>query len=109
MRMLLRVSIPVESGNAAAANGTLGTTIQKILADLKPEAAYFAANEDGQRSGFVVFDMKDSSEIPGIAEPWFLAFNATLTFAPAMNSQDLANGMQGLERAVKAYGKSAGA
>jgi len=109
MRMLLRVGIPVETGNAAAANGTLGTTIQKILADIKPEAAYFTANEDGQRSGFIVFDMKDSSEIPGIAEPWFLAFNATLTFAPAMNPQDLANGLGGLERAVKTYGKSAGA
>jgi len=109
MRMLMRVSIPVEAGNAAASGGTLGTTIQKILADLKPEAAYFAANEDGQRSGFVVFDMKDSSELPGIAEPWFLAFNAKLQVAPAMNAQDLANGLHGLERAVKSYGKAAGA
>jgi hypothetical protein len=109
MRMLMRVSIPVEAGNAAAANGSLGATIQKILSDLKPEAAYFAANESGERSGFVVFDMKDSSELPGIAEPWFLAFNAKLQVAPAMNVQDLANGLQGLERAVKTYGKAAGA
>jgi hypothetical protein len=109
MRMLMRVSIPVEAGNAAAANGTLGATIQKILADLKPEAAYFAANESGERSGFVVFDMKDSSDLPGIAEPWFLAFNAKLHVAPAMNAQDLANGLQGLKRAVKTYGKAAGA
>ena len=37
MRMLLRVSIPVEAGNAAAKAGTLGSTVEKILADLKPE------------------------------------------------------------------------
>src|SRR5205085_11860977 len=56
MRMLLRVSIPVESGNAAAKAGTLGSTVERILADLKPEAAYFFADDDGQRSGSIVFD-----------------------------------------------------
>jgi hypothetical protein len=49
MRMLLRVSIPVEAGNAAAKAGTLGSTIEQILADLKPEAAYFFADDSGQR------------------------------------------------------------
>src|SRR3954452_25286518 len=89
MRMLLRVSIPVEAGNAAAKAGTLGSTVQKILADLKPEAAYFFADDNGQRSGSIVFDMKDSSEIPAVAEPWFLAFNAKVWFRPVMNPEDL--------------------
>lgn len=105
MRMLLRVSIPVDAGNAAAKAGTLGSTVERILADLKPEAAYFYADDDGQRSGSIVFDMKDSSEIPGVAEPWFLAFNATLSFRPIMNLQDLAKAVPSIAKAVQQYGK----
>ena len=40
MRFLVKVKIPVEAGNEAAKAGNLGTTIQAILADLKPEAVY---------------------------------------------------------------------
>ena len=105
MRMLLRVSIPVETGNAAAKDGTLGTTIERILADLKPEAAYFLADDNGQRSGSIVFDMKDTSQIPEIAEPWFLAFNAKVSLRPIMNSQDRATAGPSIGKAAQQYGK----
>ena len=107
MRMLLRVSIPVETGNAAAKAGTLGTTIQKILADLKPEAAYFFADDDGQRSASVVFDMQDTSQIPALAEPWFLAFNAQVSLRPVMSAADLAKGAPAIDSAAKTFGHAA--
>jgi hypothetical protein len=104
MRMMMRVSMPVDAANAAICRGDLGKTIQSILEIMKPEAAYFA-EDDGKRTGFIFFDMKDSSELPAVAEPWFLAFNASLTVRPAMNLQDLANAGPAMQRAVEAYGK----
>jgi hypothetical protein len=94
----------VEAGNAAAKAGTLGSTVQKILGDLKPEAAYFFADDNGNRSGSIVFDMTDTSQIPAIAEPWFLAFNAKVSFRPIMNPEDLAKAGPGIDAAVKEYG-----
>ena len=79
MRMLLRVSVPVETGNALTKAGTLGSTVEKILADLKLEAAYFFVDDNGNRSNSIVFDMKDSSQMPAIA-----AFNANVSFRPVI-------------------------
>ncbi len=52
-----------------------------------------------------MFDLKDSSEIPGIAEPWFLAFNAKVSFRPVMNPQDLAKASPSITKAAQQYGK----
>lgn len=104
MRTLLRVSIPVETGNAAIKAGTIGSTIERILADLKPEAAYFFNDDNGNRTGSIVFDLKDSSQIPAVAEPWYLAFNAQVTFRPVMTPQDLAKAGPSIGKAVKQYG-----
>src|SRR6266550_7408389 len=102
MRFLVKVNIPVEAGNAAAKAGKLGTTIQSILADLKPEAVYFT-DEKGQRTAFVFLEMQDASQIPAIAEPWFLAFNASVEIHPVMVPEDLAKAGGAIESAVKKY------
>jgi hypothetical protein len=106
MRVMLKVSIPVEAGNAAVRSGSLGSTIKSILDTLKPEAAYFA-EDHGERTGYIFFDMKESSQLAAIAEPWFLAFNARLTVRPAMTVQDLVAAGSSIEQAVKEYGKTA--
>ncbi len=104
MRMLLRVSIPVEAGNAAAKAGTLGSTVERILADLKPEAAYFFPDDNGQRSASIVFDMQDPSQVAAVAEPWFLAFNATVSLRPIMNPEDFAKAGPSIGKAVQQFG-----
>ncbi len=103
MRFLLKVVMDVESGNQLVKAGKLGTTLQSILADLKPEAAYFT-DTDGQRSGYVFVEMQDASRIPAIAEPFFLALNAKVEFHPVMLPEDLAKAGSAIEAAAKKYG-----
>jgi hypothetical protein len=51
--------------------------------------------------------MKETSQIPAVAEPFFLAFNARVTFFPVMNAEDLASAAPGIEKAVMEHGKAA--
>src|SRR5712691_12970908 len=102
MRFLVKVNIPVEAGNGAAKAGKLGTTIQSILGDLKPEAAYFT-DDNGQRTALLFLEMQDASQIPAIAEPWFQAFNAKIEIHPVMIPDDLARAAGAIEKAVKKY------
>jgi hypothetical protein len=53
--------------------------------------------------------MKETSQIPAIAEPFFLAYNARVTFFPVMDAEDLANAILGIEKAVKEHSKAASA
>ena len=101
MRMMVHVTIPVEAGNEAIKDGSLMSTVKSTIEDLKAEAAYFTAM-DGQRCAIIVFDMKDTSEIPGIAERFFLAFDAKVQFYPVMTAQDLAAGGPGIAKAIAA-------
>jgi hypothetical protein len=97
MRTLMRVTFPVEASNAAVKDGTLQNTLETLLEKLKPEAAYFYAHE-GKRSALMVFDLKDSSDIPVIAEPLFMRMHASVELFPVMNGDDL---RAGLEKAAK--------
>ena len=103
MRFLLKVNIPVESGNAAVKAGKLGPTIQSILAELKPEAVYFA-DDNGQRTAFIFLDMQDASQIPALVEPWMLALNARVELHPVMVPEDLMKAGAAFQQAVEKYG-----
>jgi hypothetical protein len=89
MRFLMHVSLPVGKFNESVRDGSAAKKLRRILDDANPEAAYFCAN-DGKRGGYLVIDMADTSEMPRFAEPWFLHFDASVEFLPAMTPQDLA-------------------
>jgi hypothetical protein len=96
MRMIVYVSFPVEPFNAAVKDGSAGAKMKRILDQMKPEAAYFT-DRDGQRSAVLIVDLDDASQIPSIAEPWFLLFDAGVEIHPVMGPQDLASaGLEGL-------------
>ena len=103
MRFMVTASWPVAAGNAAARAGTMGETIQAILEDIKPEAVYFTA-QNGKRMTTMIVDMADASELPAVAEPWFLAFDASIDATPVMLPEDIAAAGPAIESAVKKYG-----
>jgi hypothetical protein len=95
MRVMARISMPVESGNQAIKNGTMGRIMQETAERWKPEAMYFTTF-DGRRTAFVVFDLADSSDMPPFAEPFFMELNAEIMYAPVMNGDDLQLGLSKL-------------
>jgi hypothetical protein len=102
MRCIVKVTFPVEAGNEAIKSGKLQKVIKGVIEDLKPEAVYFTA-VNGQRGGFFVVDLKDPSQIPMVAEPFFLALNASVQIMPAMTPEDLMKAGPHIEKAVKKY------
>jgi hypothetical protein len=92
MRMMLKVQVPVEDGNNATKNRYMQSIIEETMQRIQPEAIYFFI-EDGMRSAIAVFDMKDSSDMPAIAEPIFIALNADVQFTPVMTLDDFKQGL----------------
>jgi hypothetical protein len=99
--MLLHAMFPIEPFNALVRDGTAGEILQKIMADLKPEAVYFT-EEDGMRSALLIVDLATASDIPKIAEPFFLNFDAECRLRVVMSPEDLAKA--GLDALGKKWG-----
>jgi hypothetical protein len=95
MRMMMIVTIPTEVFNESVLDGTAGAKIERILAEIKPEAAYFTELA-GERSGILFVDVKSPAQIPALSEPWFLTFEADVEFKIAMTAEDIKK--SGLEK-----------
>ena len=88
MRMLVEIRIPHEPFNSYTREGTAGQKIGNILEATQPEAIYFTEVE-GSRCAIAVYQLKADSDVPKIAEPWYLTFNADCRFRVAMTPDDL--------------------
>ena len=101
MRCILEITIPVEKGNEAIKSGKLQKTLENFIDEMKPQAAYFFAAGDGERGGIIVLDLEEPSQIPMVAEPFFLALNAKVRIQPVMTIEDLMKARPHIEKAVK--------
>ena len=88
MRMLMQIQLPTAAYNTAVRDGTAGSKTSAILEEIKPEAVYFT-EMDGLRTVIMIVDLPQASAIPKLAEPWYLSFNADVSFHIVMNHQDL--------------------
>jgi len=102
MRVLIEAHMPNEPFNTCVKDGSAPGKINRILEEIRPEAAYFTEVE-GKRTALLVCDLADASKIPALAEPWFLAFNADVRFRVCMNSDDLRK--SGLDQLGKKWTK----
>ncbi|MFC1409750.1 hypothetical protein ACEZCY_26275 [Streptacidiphilus sp. N1-12] len=96
MRVLMTVQMDTEKGNKSITDGKLPEILMSVFDRIHPEAAYFGA-KDGQRTGYVVFDLQEPSDIPSIAEPFFQQLGAKVAFVPVMNLDDVQAGMKKYE------------
>jgi len=101
MRFLIRVSYSTPKFNEAVRDGSAGAKTQAILEDLQPEAAYFT-EIFGKRTAVLIVDIDDVARIPSIAEPFFLHFDAEISFHPVMSPEDL--GRAGLDELGEKWG-----
>jgi hypothetical protein len=99
---MIRFALPVESSNTAIRSGKLAKVFHQLTEELKPEAAYFFPL-DGERGGFFIVDMQDSSQIAEMAERFFLGLNAKVEFVPVMSAADLEKGLSGVQGTIERY------
>jgi hypothetical protein len=103
MRYIMKLRMPIDRGNEALSDPQFGHKMNDLLTEIKAEAAYFTTM-NGERGGYIVVNMNDASEIPAIAEPFFLWLNADIDFVPVMKPEDLGKAGPAIGAAVKKWG-----
>ncbi len=90
MRTMLSVHIDAIKGSEALRAGAMQKAIMGFVEKFKPEATYFTVVE-GMRTGFFVFDMKSSQQMPEVGEAFF-DIGCKVVLTPCMTAEDLQAG-----------------
>ena len=99
MRVMVKFTLPTQESNALISDGSIGQTMQTIIGNLQPEAAYFC-HVDGKRGGYLVANLEEGSELVTKLEPFFLELGAEIETFPVMNADELGAGIQNLEQSA---------
>jgi hypothetical protein len=102
MKFIMKVRFPVDEGNKALSDPQFGQKMNGLLAEIKAEAAYFTTI-CGQRGCYIIVNMNDQSEMPVLAEPFFLWMNADIDWYPVMRPEDLAKAGPAIDAATKKW------
>lgn len=100
MKMLLTVTFPHEPFNAKIKKGTIGEVLDKLMAEIKPEAAYFSLNE-GKRHIFMLVNVNSGGDYVKYAEPFFLQFGADIKYDIVITPEEIKK--SGLDEIGKKY------
>ena len=102
MRFFLKATMPVKAGNALLRDPEMGSKMESLMGDLKPEAAYFCI-EGGQRTAYFVVNMENAEEMPRLAEPLWLSWEADVELIPIMTGEDLEKGLAVMPEILQKY------
>jgi hypothetical protein len=95
MRDMVKFTLPTQESNPLVQDGSIGQTMQTMIGNLQPEAAYFC-HVDGKRGGYLVANVEEGSELVTKIEPFFLQLGAEIETFPVMNADELGAGLQSL-------------
>lgn len=101
MRLLFKITIPVDPFNTLARDGVVAQKMGAILEATKPESIYFTGNDSG-RGAIAIYNADDGSQIPALGEPWLLTLNAKIEYTIAITPDELMR--SGLDELVQKWG-----
>jgi hypothetical protein len=95
MRVIVKFTFPTQETNPLVQDGSIGQTMQTMIGNLRPEAAYFC-HVGGRRGGYLVANLEEGSELVTKIEPFFLEMGAQIETFPVMNADELGAGLRNL-------------
>jgi hypothetical protein len=101
MHFLIRATIPNAAGNRMV-KGDMQALMDKAMADIRPEAAYFTADK-GQRTMYFVVNLESPSDMVRTAETLWLAVEADVEIMPVMTPEEFASAGPTLGQVVSKY------